>query len=377
MRPSFRHGQRQITFLRTGQSYVDCFSTEMWPPYECPDRQPPLTRQPARASASPALTLTCETHPMRVDAARATILSVQHPQSSATREHLAGCWVPSSGAGPPGKKQRRRERGGDGEVAAAAHPQPASARSALGGAVRRAGSRSRNLNIVFLGGIHGVLEVMAAAGRVYAQTVEEHGRSRHRLGSAHTPFAARLHTGTSLWVTAQQKLEQVVEWVSCCRVASTFDKPSAVQESRSSDRLRSRWRSHHEMGPSSTGRGTWPMEGVLLPTEAPIASRRSPIQSLIRAVLVAMGCSTPVGKAPRGALARGVLRADSEKGQGKGRAKGAPPKSRALPSLSSLSQRNDSGPDKRRNAPPPPPPSPPLTMVRCSSAKFRREELCM
>ena len=55
------------------------------------------------------------------------------------------------------------------------------------------------------------------------------------------------------------------------------------------------------------------MEEVLHSKELTITSRRIPTQSLLRAALVAMRGSTPLRKSPRGALARRVSRADSDK----------------------------------------------------------------
>ena len=179
-------------------------------------------------------------------------------------------------------------------------------------------------------------QISALSGQLPHSRVHGHAGRDRRSGGASGTRAARdgkkLQAATGLRVTAQkQKVEQVAQLVSSCRLAPTFDKPAADQESRITVAVDGAvtvcWaKPAREDEPD-------PMEEVLPSTEPAVIT----IQSLLRAGLVAQ---------PRQSESESCNPTAT-----KSRTMGAPPKAPlALPSWARSCRCcwSDSGPEKHR-----------------------------
>ena len=171
---------------------------------------------------------------------------------------------------------------------------------------------------VFFRRTHVIVEVMVAAFRWYAPEVDQHRRSQHHLGRRFQGHAGRNRSGRGVIRGRYSRVGEVPtrEWVARER----WQRGSRAVWSRL---VRSRSRASLSKSMAQvwcvelrSARGSGPTGRKLSFGGPTLTTLHIIIHSLLRTVLIALVGSTLVGTAPRGALARRILHADSDMGRG-------------------------------------------------------------
>ena len=239
-------------------------------------------------------------------------------QDASREAWLVADWRLRSSGGEPSGKGRRGRRRGRGRIGHPLAPSSTAGLQRTVGTTRGAHSRTRELDV-----LHCVLQMSSPGRGTHGRRWKgEPSRSQQtrtqsappghspplrihvHAGAAAPSVSARFQAVHRLQETAhRQKMEQVAEWVSACRMAPTSAEPGAEQMSRAIFAVR-----RAVTVQVQTSAGGRPLEEALVSSDPKVTRRQIPFLCLQRPVLLMMSGLAPVGVESRITLSRSVLK---------------------------------------------------------------------